>query len=195
MWYFDADERARAKEKYLTGGIWHPNYTIKFPLLQVVSRLTISRVVCVSVCRCRRKRSKGWTWQTNRSQLVGSVRPSQTAIKCSVLRKWPIESMCVFYKLKKKQTFAWVCGRSMRVERKENKVIFVHFQQTWAAQQTLNVMTLYWKGLCVFLFVCFFISPLRWWTLNARAGIFRKSRQTGIKLSENLSLLHIGFCC
>lgn len=37
-------------------------------------------------CRCRRKRSKGWTRQTVRPELVRSRRRLATAVKCSVWR-------------------------------------------------------------------------------------------------------------
>lgn len=101
VWYFDADERARAKEKYLTGKILCTSDTVVFILLQAQSVSMLFYIVLFSIVsfvhRCRRKRSKGWTRQTIRSQLVGSVHPLQTAIKCSVLRKWPKESMCVCF--------------------------------------------------------------------------------------------------
>lgn len=63
--------------------------------------------------------------------------PPQTAIKCSVLRKWPIESMCVCVLHMAKQQigcffFCWSGWKIHVYGDKTNKytVISAHFQQT-----------------------------------------------------------------
>lgn len=49
VWYFDADERARAKEKYLTGRIWKTRRTVLFLFLQsFCALLHYLSCVCVS---------------------------------------------------------------------------------------------------------------------------------------------------
>lgn len=128
---------------------------------------------------------------TIRSQLVGSLHPLQTAIKCSVLRKWPIESMCV--------CFSWQNGRRLLewVEVpflwRQNKQIhrdFCSFSANRGNPVDLECHDIVLKGIVWIFF------PFTSLVENAyvSAGIFRKSLQTRIKLRENLHLLHIGFC-
>ena len=77
VWYFDADERAKAKEKYLTGEIGcklHSPVSVDSSP-EFVCFFIISCVFVSLLCRCRRKRCKGWTRQTIRSQLVGILHP------------------------------------------------------------------------------------------------------------------------
>lgn len=87
--------------------------------------------------------------------------PPQTAIKCSVLRKWPIESMCVCVCFTWQNNrlvvffFAGVGGRSMFMETKQTSTQwFLLIFSKRATQRTLNVMT-YWKGLWILFFFSF----------------------------------------
>lgn len=112
---------------------------------------------------------------------MGCLHPLQTAIKCSVLRKWPIESMCVCFTWRNKRPLL-KRGRTICVYGdKANKytLISVHFLPTWMNPAELECHNIVLKGI-----VFFFLSPLRW--IMPIADIFRISIQTGIKLRESI---------
>lgn len=115
VWYFDAGERARAKEKYLTGRFWCASYANVS--LHCLRRAAFFQTLLFAFSVCRRKRRKGWAWQSVGSQLVRSPSPPPNGLfKCSVLRKWPTESMCV--------RFTWRSSRRFSCESLEDPFIW-----------------------------------------------------------------------
>lgn len=124
--------------------------------------------------------------------------PPQTAIKCSVLRKWPIESMCVcvcftwqnnrlvvFFLLE------WVEDPCLWRQNKQVHSDFCSFSANGRPSEPW--MSWHTERDCGFYF--FFLSPLWWRMLTLQQERFQeKWLQTGIVLRENLHLLHICFC-
>lgn len=152
VWYFDADERARAKEKYLTGKTECKNGISFIPFRSGRLCVISHHLSCVYVQEKKEWRLNSVNHQIPASgKLVLPLPPPQTAIKCSILRKWPIESMCVCFTWRHSRFVAWVCGRSTWMETNVQWLLFI-FSKQGATRRTLNVMTLYWKGLWIIFF-------------------------------------------
>lgn len=158
--------------------------------------LFLHYLLCVCV---QEKKESGLNSINHRIPASRKLSPPQTAIKCSVLRKWPIESMCVCVCASHGKTTDWLfffCWSGWKIHvygDKTNKytVISAHFQQTGdpANLECHDIL----KGIVDFIF--FFLSSLWWRMLTLQQERFQeKWLQTGIVLRENLHLLHICFC-
>lgn len=191
VWYFDADERARAKEKYLTGKIWCKNWIRFIPFRSGFLYVASHDLLCVYVQEKKEWRLNSVNHQIPASgKLVLPLPPPQTAIKCSTLRKWPIESMCVCFTWRNSRFVAWACGRSTVMETKPTVITF-HIQRKGDDPADFECHDIVLKGIVDFFFFFFLSCHLVGGKLQLtlQQMFSGKSIQTGIVLRENLHLL------